>query len=55
MTETDSSSKEVVILAPLGPNPAPLVELAWGLAQEGLTVSQAVVVVDGTGKSFPAT
>jgi CRISPR-associated protein (TIGR02584 family) len=44
---------EVVLFAPIGPNPAPLTELVWALhRQRGLVVREAFVVVDSEARHF---
>ncbi len=47
------SGPPVVVVAPIGPNPAPLTELLWALVrQRGLTVAHVVVVVDREAHGF---
>ncbi len=40
------------VFAALGPNPAPLAELVWKLAQDGVVVRDAFVVVDARGAAY---
>ena len=44
----------VVVLAPLGPNPASLVELVWWLRRvRGLSTDAVHVVVDAAARAYP--
>lgn len=52
-SQADDALRPVVVFAPLGANPAPLLQLVWGLHRQWrLTASRIVVVVDARGHRY---